>query len=279
MTLISFTLFTLILSFFAGIIGALTGLGGALITIPVMVLFLHVNIHYAMGAGLFAVMATSSGTAMAYLRSGFTNVRIGIFLEIAAAIGAVIGAYVTNFLPAHFIQVLFGFIFIVMSYFAWRRHSESSTLHTAHYMANYLLLNGSYPTPEGEKIYLVQNVWSGFSLMGLAGILSGLLGIGSGTMKVIAMDQAMQIPYKVSTSTSNFIIGITAAVGAMVFFAHGYVDPIITFPVVTGVLIGALLGAKMMPHLPVKHLRKLFSMLVLLLALEMIYQGLGGMLS
>ncbi|MFA6041907.1 MAG: sulfite exporter TauE/SafE family protein [Methylophilus sp.] len=278
MTLLSFVCLVLLLSFFTGIVGALTGLGGGVLLIPILVLFLNVNMHYAMGAGLFAVMATSAGTAIAYLREGYINIRIGMFLEVAAAAGALAGAYATHLLSPHITQVIFGGIFLVMAYLSWRRKEELDAPTTAHPWANYLKLNGNYPTPQGMKSYFVSHVTAAFSMMGVAGVLSGLLGIGAGSFKVVAMDQAMRLPYKVSTSTSNFIIGITAAVSAGVFYQNGYINPIITFPVVIGVLLGALLGARIMPKIPVKPLRLLFSVVILWLAIEMINAGLRGLL-
>lgn len=273
MTLLTFIEIVMMLSFLSGVIGALTGLGGAVTMIPLLVIFLHVNIHYAMGSGLFAVMATSAGTAIAYLREGYINVRIGMFLEVAAAIGALIGAYVTHFLSPPIVQIIFGAIFIVMSYRAVRRREELDAAKEGHPIADYLKLHGEYPSPQGMKSYKVQSVPAAFGMMGVAGVLSGLLGIGAGSFKVVAMDQLMRLPYKVSTSTSNFIIGITAAVGAGVFYKMGYVNPIITFPLVVGVMIGAVCGARIMPKIPVKPLRILFSIIMLYLAIEMMING------
>lgn len=278
MSFFMFSCILLVMSFFSGVIGALTGLGGALVLIPLIVLFLHVNMHYAMGAGLFAVMATSMGTAVAYLKSGYINVRIGMFLEVAAAAGALIGASVTSLLSTKLVQIIFGLVFVVMSYLTWRRKESHGIETKPHRAATWLQLNGCYTENKKEISYFPQNIWFGFSIMGIAGVLSGLLGIGSGTVKVIAMDQVMHLPYKVSTSTSNFIIGITAAVGAGVFLKNGYINPVICFPAVIGVLCGSLIGARLMPILPVKPLRLLFSSLIFLMALQMIYEGFGGVL-
>ncbi|MCD6046737.1 MAG: hypothetical protein K0S08_384 [Gammaproteobacteria bacterium] len=263
-------------SFFAGIIGALTGLGGGLILIPFLVLFLHINIHYAMGAGLLAVMTTSSGAALSFLKQGYTNIRLGMFLEIAAAVGALLGAHIAVRLPGDIVQFLFGIIFFGLAILSWRRHEGHAWPTHQNATAKMLHLDGQCPDEQGVvRPYFVQRVWTGFSIMGVAGILSGLLGIGSGVVKVLAMDQAMALPYRVSTSTSNFILGITAAVGAGVFFQQGFIEPIVVLPVILGVFIGAFLGSKLMSHLPIKHLRRLFSLLVFLLALQMLLKALG----
>lgn len=273
MTLFQFCIEVSLWSVGAGIVGALTGLGGAAILIPVLVLLFHVDIHFAMGAGLFAVMATSAGAAVAYLREGYINIRIGMFLELAAAVGAMLGAYVTSYLPAKWLEALFGIAFLYFSYLAYRRHESQDMPQSSHPLALRLGLDGSYPAPNGKAGvigYRVQNVVAAFNVMTLAGLLAGLLGIGSGSLKVLAMDQMMRLPYRVSTSTSNFIIGITAAVGSGVYFQQGYINPLVTFPVVLGVFCGALLGARLMPILPVKALRTLFSVVIVLLAVEML---------
>ena len=276
MTLLQFVLEVLFCSMGAGVIGALTGLGGAAILIPLLVLIFHVDIHYAMGAGLFAVMATSAGAAAAYLREGYINIRIGMFLELAASIGALVGAYVTAYLPAQIVEGIFGVVFLISAYLSYRRREATDLAVTSHPLALRLKLNSTYPTASGPVSYHVQRVWTAFNVTTIAGVLAGLLGIGSGSLKVLAMDQAMRLPYKVSTSTSNFIIGITAAVGSGVYFQQGFINPLVTLPVVVGVFFGALLGARLMPKLPVKPLRALFSVIIVILALEMIFRALGG---
>lgn len=278
MTIAVFFILLLLLSALAGIFGALTGLGGGALLIPLLVLLFHIDIHYAMGAALFAVMATSAGTAIAYMREGYINLRIGMFLEVAASLGAFAGAYITSYLAANWVELIFGIVFIISAYSVLRRQENTEYYEHADPLADKLNLNGSYPSLNGPQEYRVQKVLPSFGIMIVAGILSGLLGIGSGSVKVLAMDQAMRLPYKVSTSTSNFIIGITAAVGAGVYLRHGFVEPTITAPVIIGVLVGALLGARLMPHLPVKPLRIFFSGVIFLLALEMIYRGFGGAL-
>jgi len=277
LTILTFSILLLIFSYLAGLVGALTGLGGGVVLIPALVLFFHVDIHYAMGASLISVMATSSGAALAYLQRGYTNVRIGMFLEVGAVVGALMGAFLVVFVSTSFIAVIFGLVMFLSAYLTGKRKEDSEISKSqAHPWATYLKLNGKYQTAEGEQPYYVQQVPLALITMVFAGVLSGLLGIGSGALKVLAMDQFMRLPYKVSATTSNFIIGITAAVSAGVYFSNGYINPIITFPVLIGVLIGALSGAFVLAKLHNKKLRLIFSIVVLLLGSEMIYKGLTG---
>jgi len=271
-----FSLLLLIVSYAAGLLGALTGLGGGVVLVPTLVLLFGVDIHYAMGASLISVIATSSGAAAAFVREGFTNLRIAMFLETAAVVGAVAGALLAAHLDASVIAVIFGGVLAFSSYFSFRRREEAEPALTSHPWALRLGLEGSYPTKAGPRHYQVQHVPAGAGIMALAGALSGLLGIGAGAVKVLAMDQAMRLPYKVSTATSNFVIGITAAASAGVYFTRGYVDPGLTMPVMLGVLLGALTGARIMVGTRARGLRVLFSVVILVLATEMIYQGLVG---
>lgn len=276
MTDLTFSILILFFAYLAGMLGALTGLGGAVIIIPVLVLLFHVNLHYAMGAALISVIATSSGAAAAFLREGYINIRIGMFLEVGAAIGALVGAMLLPYIPITLVTIIFSLVLLFSAYFTVKRREEQETPRESDAIAKKLKLEGSYPTPKGLKHYTVQKVPAAFGLMTLAGILSGLLGIGSGVVKVLAMDQAMRLPYKVATTTSNFIIGITAAVGAGVYFSHGYIDPVLTFPVMIGVLIGAFSGARLLTRAPVKLLRWIFGIVIAIMALQMLFKALTG---
>jgi len=262
-------------SFGAGLLGALTGLGGGIIVVPMLTLLFHVDLRYAIGASLVSVIATSSGAASAYVREGYTNVRIGIFLEVATTIGALAGAALATVVPTSALAVLFA---LVLLYTAWRsgQAKEEHLAVAPHPWAVKMRLNGSYPTPAGERSYNVQGVPTGFVTMFIAGILSALLGIGSGVVKVLAMDRAMKLPFKVSTTTSNFMIGVTAAASAGVYLHRGYIEPEIAFPVMLGVLAGALLGARVLARARTEWLRKLFTVVVGVLAVEMLYKGLTG---
>ena len=276
MNILEFTLAVGATSLLAGFLGALTGLGGGTVLVPVLTLVFGVDIRYAIGASLISVIATSSGAAAAYVKEGFTNIRVGMFLEVATTIGALIGAFLAAKLPTSLIAIVFGLVLLGSSYFSSRSHLENSVEAVPDPLAVRLRLNGSCPTPEGQAAYFVQQVPIGFSLMMLAGTLSSLLGIGSGAVKVLAMDQAMRLPFKVSTTTSNFMIGVTAAAGTGVYLNRGYIDPGLSMPVMLGVLLGSVLGARMLVHTNPTVLRKVFSVIILLLAIQMIVNGITG---
>ena len=274
MTILVFTLILLVGAYMAGFLGSLTGLGGGVIIIPLLTLVFHVDIRYAIGAALLASIATSSGAASAYVKEGITNIRLGMFLEIATTIGAVVGAFIAIYMPTNAIAVIFGMVLIFSAAMTVRKKHETK-LKKGSQLSEKLKLNSTYPV-NGEKVsYQLTNVAGGFSLMTLAGVLSGLLGIGSGSLKVLAMDSTMKIPFKVSTTTSNFMIGVTAAASAVVYLQRGYMDPGIAFPVVLGVLAGALTGAKILPKINPKVLRIIFAVAITAVAIEMIINGIN----
>jgi len=263
----------------AGFLGALTGLGGGVIVTPVLALLLGVDLHYAMGASLVSVIATSSGAAAAYVREGFSNIRAGMFLEIATTLGAVAGAHLTTAVPTSVLAIIFGAVLLYSAWNTFRKPSEGPGAISPDPLAVRLRLDGSEPGPSGRVHYHVTRVKAGFSLMFGAGLLSGLLGIGSGAMKVIAMDQVMKIPFKASTTTSNFMIGVTAAASAGIYLRRGYIEPGLAMPVMLGVLSGSLAGARLLPGTRTRALRLVFAAVVGLLAVEMIYNGIFGGLS
>jgi uncharacterized membrane protein YfcA len=278
LNVLEFTALVGLISGAAGFLGALTGLGGGVVLTPVLVLLLGVDLHYAIGATLVSVIATSSGAAAAYVREGFSNIRIGMFLEIATTVGAVCGAFAAAKIPASQLGVVFGVVLLYSAWLSTLSHGAPRPDEPPDALAGRLRLAGSYPTPQGPKSYKVSHVKTGFGLMFVAGALSGLLGIGSGALKVIAMDRAMRIPFKVSTTTSNFMIGVTAAASAGVYLNRGYIDPGLTMPVMLGVLAGSMLGARLLAGAPTKALRLLFGLVVGVLAIEMIYSGVTGRL-
>jgi uncharacterized protein len=261
----------------AGGLGALTGLGGGVVIVPLLTLLFGVDLRYAIGASLVSVIATSSGSAAAYVRDGYSNVRIGLFLEIATSFGALVGAALAAFIPTKSLAILFGVV-LLYSAFASKPHDEktSSKPPGGRSLGERLRLNGEFPKGNGWQKYAVVRVPLGFAIMLAAGILSGLLGIGSGAVKVLAMDQAMKLPFKVSTTTSNFMIGVTAAASAGVYLKRGYIEPGLAMPVMLGVLIGSLLGARILMKASVGRLRFIFRAVILVLAIEMIYNGLTG---
>lgn len=274
MTILTFTIILLLGAYLAGLAGSLTGLGGGVVIIPLLTLIFHVDIRYAIGAALVASIATSSGSASAYVKEGITNVRLGMFLEIATTTGAVIGAILAIYTPVNIVAILFGVMLIFSATMTLRKKNEGALAQGS--KLSYLLkLNSSYPSKEGNIDYKLTNIGAGFSIMTLAGMLSGLLGIGSGALKVLAMDTAMKVPFRVSTTTSNFMVGVTAAASAVVYLQRGYIDPGIAFPVIIGVLAGAFTGSKLLMKIDVKSLKLIFSIAITLIALNMIYNGIN----
>ncbi len=272
-------LFTILIYFgslFAGFLGSLTGLGGGVIIVPMLTLLFNVDIHYAVGASLISVIATSSGAASAYVKEGYSNIRIGMFLEIATTIGAIAGAYLAGIAPANAIAIIFGFVLIYSASQSILSRKEENLVLTEDKIATKLKLNGSYPSGGEWKRYSMKNVPTGFGICTVAGVLSGLLGVGGGVVKVIAMNRIMKIPFKVSTTTSNFMIGVTAAASAGVYLKNGFINPSLVMPVMLGVLTGAFTGAKIIKHTPSKWLKILFGILVLFLAFEMIRNAVIG---
>jgi uncharacterized membrane protein YfcA len=263
----------------AGLVGSLTGLGGGVVIVPLLTLVFGVDIRYAIGASLISVIATSSGSAAAYVKEGYSNVRVGMFLEIATSLGAIGGAALAAYVPAAGLAIVFGCVLLFSALAPG--HQTASTAMRRHGDAgpdDSLGLNSSYPTEAGLTAYQVHRVPLGFGIMGIAGLLSGLLGIGSGAVKVLAMDLAMGLPFKVSTTTSNFMIGVTAAASAGIYLHRGYVDPGLVMPVMLGVVVGSLTGAKLLIKLASTQLRKIFRGVILVLGIEMIYNGWTGRL-
>jgi uncharacterized membrane protein YfcA len=274
MHVLGFTAIIWVGSLVAGLVGSLTGLGGGVIIVPLLALGLGVDIRYAIGASLVSVIATSSGSAVAYVREGFSNIRVGMLLEIATTLGATLGASIVTRVPTHVIAVIFGLVLLASLYPA--RPTEPAAEDSPDPIATRLRLDSSYPSVAGVRSYHVRAVPLGFGLMGVAGVLSGLLGIGSGAFKVLAMDRAMRMPFKVSTTTSNFMIGVTAAASAGIYLRRGLVDPGLAMPTMLGVLLGSLVGARVLARTRAVWLRRLFSLVIVALAIQMIYNGVWG---
>lgn len=277
MSVLDLTAALFAVSAFAGLLGALTGLGGGVVLVPVLTLLFRIDIHYAMGASLISVIATSSGAAAAYVREGFSNVRVAMFLEMATCAGAIVGAFLVAFLTISWIALIFGFVLIYSAYETARSHGKEHGIKESDELSAKLRLGSTYPGPEGETQYGVHHPLGGFGFMAVAGLLSGLLGIGSGAIKVIAMDRIMGLPFKVSTTTSNFMIGVTAAASAGVYLNRGYIDPGLAMPVMLGVLGGSLIGSRMLAAARVKILRVVFAIAIGALGCEMILQGMRGL--
>lgn len=276
MDILTFTLIMLLAAYGAGLLGSLTGLGGGVVVIPVLTLCFGVDFHYAVGAALVASIATSSGSGSAYVKEGITNIRLGMFLEIATTLGAVAGAIIAVWLNNNVIAVIYGLVLILTGTMQFVKKQDHTGIQGSQ-AARRLKLFGTCPQKDGSlKAYELRNVGRGFSVMGIAGMLSGILGIGSGVLKVIAMDNMMKVPFKVSTTTSNFMMGVTACASAVVYVQRGNIVPGIACPVLIGVLLGALTGARLLKRLDVRVLRKVFAIAVFMVAANMIYMGLTG---
>jgi len=273
MIVLTFTLVLFLGAAIAGLIGSLTGLGGGVVLIPLLTLVFKVDIHYAIGTSLISVIATSSGAAAAYVKEGITNIRLGMFLELATTIGAIMGAVLAKYVSTSGIAIVFGVMLLISALTSFIQHDDEIDNKSSSRLSNWLQLNTTYPTETGPRSYVVKNVAGGFAMMNVAGILSGLLGIGSGALKVIAMDRIMRIPFKVSTTTSNFMIGVTAAASAGIYLKAGYIDPGLSMPVVLGVLLGAFIGSKILFRAQTRVLKFLFAIIIFVLAVEMIYNG------
>ncbi|MCL5958052.1 MAG: sulfite exporter TauE/SafE family protein [Chloroflexi bacterium] len=276
--MLTFLAITFAGSLFAGLLGSLLGLGGGIIVVPLLTLLLGVDIRYAIGASIISVIATSSGAAASYVRDGLTNRRVGLLLEVATTIGAVSGAFLATLVDGRVLYVVFA---VVLGYSAVamfrKRHSEVPVGVANHPWAERLHLAAAYPdAAQGQIVsYNVAGVPLALIMMYIAGIVSGLLGIGSGALKVPAMDLVMGLPIKVSSATSNFMIGVTAAASAGIYFSRGDIIPIIAAPVAMGVLLGAIMGARVMMRLRGSLIRQTFVLVLVLVALQMAAKGLG----
>lgn len=262
----------------AGVLGALVGLGGGVLVVPMLTLAFGLPIHYAIGASIIAVIATSSGAAAAYVRNRLTNIRVGLFLELATTIGALCGAFLAGLIVPNLLFIIFGGVLLLSAIPLLFKLGEELPQHVQNdAWATQLRLAGTYTDQRlGQEVaYGVTRTPLGLFTMYIAGVLSGLLGIGSGTLKVLAMDTIMRLPMKVSTTTSNFMIGVTAAASAGIYFARGDIQPVLVAPVALGILLGAFVGAKLLTHMSNKSLRLIFLPILLVIALQMVLRGIG----
>ncbi len=263
----------------AGVLGALLGLGGGVIVVPTLTLLVGLNFHYAIGASIVAAIAVSSGAAASYVRDKITNLRMGMFLEVATTTGAVTGAYLAGLLPGRVLSIIFG---LMLAYAVWSLlrtpHQDVPTGVVTSSLAARLRLPGAYYDPALKRRveYQITGVPQGFGMMWMAGLISGLLGIGAGVFKVLAMDMMMKAPLKVSTTTANFMIGVTAAASAGVYFTRGDINPFIAAPVTLGILSGTIAGTHLLRHLPGRAIRRIFVVVLAIVAFQMIWRGLAG---
>ncbi|WP_032113782.1 sulfite exporter TauE/SafE family protein [Candidatus Paracaedibacter symbiosus] len=277
MTILNFSLIIFCCAISTGVLGALTGLGGGIFLTPILVMFLGIEPHYALATSLIAAISTSSGASITFLKEKLTNFRIGLFLETAAVIGAPIGAMIAIYLPKQLIFILFGLLLSNAAY-SNVKGLEKGQRRNFNFISDPLALKldmpDQYMTSWGEIItYPVRKIKMGWSLMFGAGVLSGVLGIGSGSLKVLAMDQIMGLPYKVSTATSNFMIGLTAIASVGVYWSQGFLIPELTMPVIPGVLIGAYIGSKTVAQIPIHKTRWIFTIVLTIFAIQMLVKG------
>jgi uncharacterized protein len=260
----------------AGAIGALVGLGGGVLVVPVLTIGFGIDIRLAIGASIVSVIATSSGAGATLLKDGLTNVRVATFLQVATASGAIAGALIAPHVATKLLFLLFGGILLVSAALMVRKvGNDGAGDFPEDPLAARLRLSGTMPSKNGLVWYPVTGVWPGFGMMIAAGVISGLLGIGSGALKVLAMDTAMRLPIKVSSATSNFMIGVTAAASAGIYFWRGEVLPLVAAPVALGILSGSIFGARALVRFRSSTVRIVFIIVLALTALNMIAKGLG----
>jgi uncharacterized membrane protein YfcA len=260
----------------AGFLGSILGLGGGIIVTPVLTLLFGLDIRYAIGASIVSVIATSSGAAVAYIRDRITNIRIGMFLEIGTTLGAITGAFLSGILNPRFLYVIFGLLLLYSAVMMLKKVKSELPQNTRnHPLALKLALPGAYYDKVlGREVqYNVDGVYGGLGMMYAAGVISGLLGIGSGIFKVMAMDLFMKLPMKVSSATSNFMIGVTAAASAGIYFLRGDIDPKIAAPVALGVLLGATVGTRAMQRMKSRTIRMIFVPVLAVVSIQMIVKG------
>ncbi|KQK24646.1 permease [Chryseobacterium aquaticum] len=257
----------------AGLLGSLTGLGGGVIIIPLLTLGFGVPMHYAIGASLISVIGTSSGAAVAFVKEGFTNMRIGMFLEIATTSGAIVGALVSGMLNPNTIGIIFASILLLTVILNLKGKPDHQETLIKGSLEDKLKLYGTFPDKGVMKDYAARNTVPGFFMMMFAGAMSGLLGIGSGALKVLAMDNMMRLPFKVSTTTSNFMIGVTAVASSLIYFQRGEIIPVIVAPVLVGVVVGSFIGSKTLMVSKTKKLKTFFAIVITILSIYMMYNG------
>ena len=277
MVIIEFILILFISSIFAGILGSIVGVGGGVVIIPLLTILLGVDIHFAIGASIVAIIGTSSGAATTYVKDKLTNLRVGMFLEVGTTAGAISGAAIAAYTNSVALELIFGSVLLVMLVPTVLKIGEDIPKNPElKGLSKRLGLTGSYTETDGSTInYNATKPEAGLIGMVVAGVLSGLLGIGGGSFKVLSMDLAMKLPMKVSTTTSNFMIGVTAAASAGIYFARGDVNPLIIGPVALGILVGAVVGARLLIRSRNPTIRKAFAVVLALAALQMILNSAG----
>ncbi len=282
MIIILYFIALLVAGLAAGIIGAMSGLGGGVVVIPVLTLLFGIPLEYAAGASLVATIATSSGAASAYVKDKLANIRIGMSLEVATTLGAIAGSLLAAYVYAHgissYLFILFGVVLLVSLYPSFKKYRNARRKNEIRDWTTQLFqLSGSYYDKARKRVvrYSGSRWWLGEAVMAVAGLMSGLLGIGSGVLKVMGMDWGMRLPMKVTTATSNFMIGVTAATGSAIYWELGYIQPFIAAPVVVGILIGAYIGSILLDRTRGRNIRMLFLVVLGIVGIEMMLRGFG----
>lgn len=268
----------LLVGLFAGILGALLGLGGGIVITPVLTLLFGVDIKYAVGASIIAVLATSSGSAIAYLKDDMLNLRIAMFLEIFTTLGAFVGAVLSVITDSQFLFLLYGALMLFQAFNMYQKIRSKKEEHLPSQndaIAEKLNLSGEYFDKGLNRTikYQVANVPGGSIVMFFAGVMSALLGIGAGAFKVLAMDTVMKMPLKASSATANFMMGVTGTASAILYLFVGQINPVLVTPIALGVLVGSFIGSRIMPYVPVKVLRWIFLVALLALGMQMFIRG------
>ena len=273
----------MIIAVLAGFLGSLVGLGGGIIITPALTILFGIDIKYAIGASIVAVIATSSGSAIAFVKDHVSNMRVGMLLEIFTTAGGVVGALMAGIFSSKLLYIFFSLILLNSFYGMLKKTGlinkgkrEEDKVENDKYADKYKLNSTYYDKATGKTVkYNVTNVPQGSLVMFGAGFASGLLGIGSGAFKVVALDTYMKLPIKVSTATSNFMMGVTATASALIYFFNGTINPAIAAPISLGTLIGSRTGAKVMQRLDAKYIRYIFLPILLFTIVNMFLKGVG----
>ena len=273
----------MLIAVFAGFLGSLVGLGGGIIITPALTILFGFDIKYAIGASIVAVIATSSGSAIAFVKDHVSNMRVAMLLEVFTTAGGVVGALMAGVFSSRLLYIFFSLILLNSFYGMLKKtglitkvKKEEEKVENDKYAEKYKLNSSYYDKAINKTIdYNVTNVPQGSLVMFGAGFASGLLGIGSGAFKVVALDTYMKLPIKVSTATSNFMMGVTATASALIYFFNGTINPAVAAPIAIGTLIGSRTGAKVMQRLDAKYIRYIFLPILLFTIINMLLKGLG----
>ena len=273
----------MIIAVLAGFLGSLVGLGGGIIITPALTILFGIDIKYAIGASIVAVIATSSGSAIAFVKDHVSNMRVGMLLEVFTTTGGIVGALMAGIFSSKLLYIFFSLILLNSFYGMLKKTGlinkgkrEEDKVENDKYADKYKLNSTYYDKATGKTVkYNVTNVPQGSLVMFGAGFASGLLGIGSGAFKVVALDSYMKLPIKVSTATSNFMMGVTATASALIYFFNGTINPAIAAPIALGTLIGSRTGAKVMQRLDAKYIRYIFLPILLFTIVNMFLKGVG----